>query len=583
MGWSLKKIFSVIGGTVIILAILAISCIFMSIKYGQDMSDASANRYQMYQLANELRHSSDDLTRLARTYVVSGGQEKWEKQYLEILDIRNGKIPRPIGYEQIYWDFRAADIDPSKGVGQTIALIDIMKEYGISEEELGKLTEAQVNSNDLVQTETTAMNMVKGLYSDDNGDFVLQGEPDLVQAREMMHDSVYHQNKAKIMKPVNEFFVLLNERTTNELAVAESLRELWEMVMVASMLAMLLVVLGGLFFVRNRTFALLSEVGSIAEGIAKGDLNQKIDTTDSSEEGRLLRVLNTMQEKLADVVSTIRSSAETIATASSEIAQGSLDLSNRTEEQASSLEETSSSMEELGSTVRQNADNAKQANELAVKASTVAVTGGEVVGDVVNTMKKINEASNNIADIISVIDGIAFQTNILALNAAVEAARAGEQGRGFAVVAGEVRNLAQRSAQAAKEISSLITNSVDRVEEGTILVNRAGETMNDVVTAIRHVADIMNEISDSSSEQSDGISQVSDAVLQMDGVTQQNAALVEQTAAATESLNSQAQHLVQAIAIFKIDQAKQVAHITGLNFKADQAKPVAHIALRNVS
>lgn len=562
MNWSLKQIFTAMGSLVGLLAIMAIGSIVMSSHYTSVFSDTATNRYQMYQLADEMRQSSDDLTRLARTYVVSGGEEKWEKQYFEILDIRNGKIPRPQGYEQIYWDFRAADVNPSKGAGETVPLMDLMKKYGISEAELAKLAEAQANSNELVQTETIAMNMVKGLYADSNGGFTVKGEPDLVKAREMMHNLAYHQYKAKIMKPVNEFFVLLDRRTSGEFASALSLSTRWEYIAIATAVIMSIMVLIALVVVRRRTSSLLAQVSTIAEGIADGNLSQKINASDHSEEGKLLSIMSAMQDKLASVVGTIRVSAEGVATASSEIAQGNIDLSHRTEEQASSLEETSASMEELGTTVRQNADSAKQANELAMKASTVAIKGGEVVGNVVDTMKGINEASQKIADIISVIDGIAFQTNILALNAAVEAARAGEQGRGFAVVAGEVRNLAQRSAEAAKEIKSLITNSVERVEQGTALVDQAGMTMNEVVTSIRHVTDIMNEINNASSEQSDGISQVGEAVIQMDENTQQNAALVEQTAAAAESLKNQAQQLVQAIAMFQINQNRKAANVT---------------------
>jgi len=557
MNWSLKQIFTTIGSLVVVLVVIAVASIVISTHYGDQVKQAAVNRYQMYQLADEMRQSSDDLTRLARTYVVSGGDVKWEKQYFEILDIRNGKMPRPKGYEQIYWDFRAADVDPSKGAGDTIGLIDLMKKHDVSEVELAKLSEAQANSNELVQTETIAMNMVKGLYADDNGKFTIKGEPDLAKAREMMHNLTYHQYKAKIMKPMNEFFILLDQRTQGELMAIQVIQERWEMVAISASVIMSIMVLVSLVFIRKRTSALLSDVGRIAEGISSGNLSQKINTSDHSEEGRLLAILNDMQSGLASIIGAIRMSAEGVATASSEIAQGNTDLSHRTEEQASSLEETSSSMEELSTTVQQNTDSAKKANELAVKASNVAMKGGEVVSDVVSTMKGINEASQKIADIISVIDGIAFQTNILALNAAVEAARAGEQGRGFAVVAGEVRNLAQRSAEAAKEIKVLITSNVERVEHGAILVDQAGMTMNEVVTSIRHVTDIMNEINSASSEQNDGISQIGQAVTHMDESTQQNAALVEQTAAVAESMKNQAQQLVQTIAMFQINQDKK--------------------------
>ena len=289
-----------------------------------------------------------------------------------------------------------------------------------------------------------------------------------------------------------------------------------------------------------------------AQRIGEGDLSHRITATGQDEIGQLLQALSVMQDSLVKVVSAVRQGSESVSTASAEIAQGNHDLSSRTESQASALEETAASMEELGSTVKQNADNARQANQLAQSASTVAVNGGEVVAQVVDTMKGINDSSRKIADIISVIDGIAFQTNILALNAAVEAARAGEQGRGFAVVASEVRSLAGRSADAAKEIKTLITDSVQRVEQGTALVDQAGTTMTEVVNSIRRVTDIMGEISAASSEQSAGVAQVGEAVTNMDQATQQNAALVEEMAAAAASLRAQAQDLVSTVAVFKL-------------------------------
>ncbi|WP_455556065.1 methyl-accepting chemotaxis protein [Comamonas sp.] len=290
----------------------------------------------------------------------------------------------------------------------------------------------------------------------------------------------------------------------------------------------------------------------VAQRIGAGDLSQDIRITSQDEIGQLLGALRDMQNNLAHVVRTVRVGSDNVALASSEIAHGNQDLSSRTENQAAALEETSASMEQLGSTVQQNADNARQANQLAQNASNVAVQGGQVVAQVVDTMKGISESSTRIADIISVIDGIAFQTNILALNAAVEAARAGEQGRGFAVVAGEVRSLAGRSAEAAKEIKALITASVERVGQGTALVDQAGATMDEVVASIRRVTDIMGEISAASTEQSAGVAQVGEAVSQMDQATQQNAALVEQMSAAATSLHNQAQELVQAVAVFKL-------------------------------
>jgi len=296
-----------------------------------------------------------------------------------------------------------------------------------------------------------------------------------------------------------------------------------------------------------------------ANKVAQGDLTLQIAVSGQDEVGQLLRALQTMVGSLSGVVRNVRESADSVSNASSEIAQGNSDLSARTEAQASALQETAASMDALGSTVRHNAENARQANQLALSASSVAVQGGEVVGQVVHTMKDINESSRKISDIISVIDGIAFQTNILALNAAVEAARAGEQGRGFAVVASEVRSLAGRSAEAAKEIKSLINASVERVEHGTTLVDQAGTTMDEVVSAIKRVTDLMGEISAASVEQSAGVVQVGEAVTQMDRSTQQNAALVEEMAAAASSLRSQAQDLVQQVALFKLNGSDGLA------------------------
>jgi methyl-accepting chemotaxis protein len=290
----------------------------------------------------------------------------------------------------------------------------------------------------------------------------------------------------------------------------------------------------------------------IAKTVAAGDLTSRIDVDSNDETGELLAALKEMNGALLAIVGQVRSGAETMATATNEIASGNLDLSSRTEQQAGALEETASSMEELTATVKQNADNARQANQLALSASEVATRGGAVVGDVVATMGSINESANKIVDIIGVIDGIAFQTNILALNAAVEAARAGEQGRGFAVVASEVRNLAQRSAGAAKEIKALIGDSVEKVGEGSRLVNQAGATMEEIVTSVRRVTDIMAEITSASQEQEAGIEQINQAIGEMDSVTQQNAALVEEAAAAAQSLQVQSSQLEQVVSAFRL-------------------------------
>jgi methyl-accepting chemotaxis protein len=286
--------------------------------------------------------------------------------------------------------------------------------------------------------------------------------------------------------------------------------------------------------------------------VADGDLSSRINMTAGGASGLLMRTMQDMNDKLVAMIVNMRSGTALIAAGASEIARGNMDLSARTEQQAASLEETASSMEELTATVKQNAEHAHQASKLAISASEVAVKGGEVVSEVVGTMASINDSSRRIAEIIGVIDGIAFQTNILALNAAVEAARAGEQGRGFAVVASEVRSLAQRSAAAAKEIKALIEDSAGRVQSGGKLVDEAGRTMNEIVTSVKRVTDIMAQIAAASREQGGGIEQVNRAIAQMDQVTQQNAALVEEASAAAESLKTQAAQLTQAVTVFRV-------------------------------
>ena len=325
--------------------------------------------------------------------------------------------------------------------------------------------------------------------------------------------------------------------------------------MVWGLLAVAVVLAGGLGWGITRN--LLRQLGgepstavAVARAVAEGDLTTPIRIAPKDTDS-LLAWLQTMQQGLSKAVNEVRENSDHVAHASSEIASGNQDLSGRTEQQAGELQQTAATMEQLGTTVRHNADNARQASQLAQGASTVAIKGGEVVGQVVETMKGINESSQRIVDIIGVIDGIAFQTNILALNAAVEAARAGEQGRGFAVVAAEVRSLAQRSAEAAKEIKGLIDASVDRVQHGSTLVDEAGHTMGEVVSAIRRVSDIVGEISAASSEQSSGVAQVGQAITRMDQGTQQNAALVEQSAAAADGLRQLAQELVKTVAVFK--------------------------------
>jgi len=333
----------------------------------------------------------------------------------------------------------------------------------------------------------------------------------------------------------------------------------------------------GIFITRSIVRPIQDAV-AVADRVSSGDLSSQFTVTTRDETGQLMAALQKMNDNLLGIVTRVRAGTETIATASAEIAAGNLDLSSRTEQQAGSLEETASSMEELTSTVRQNADNARRANTMASEAASIAGQGGAVIAQVVGTMSEINASSRKIVDITSVIDSIAFQTNILALNAAVEAARAGEQGRGFAVVASEVRNLAHRSAAAAKEIKSLIDDSVQKVEAGTTLVDSAGTTMTNIVQSISLVTGIMSEISHASDEQSAGIEQVNAAITEMDQATQQNAALVEQAAAAAGSMQEQAAHLADVVSVFKTGGSNVATHAAPAPARSQEA-PAGRLAL----
>ena len=554
---TLKQLFAYLFGLAAVMGLCLLAALLEIAQKQDELARVNETRYQSYLLADELRQGSDDLTRLARTYVLTA-DPAYEQQYLDILDIRNGRKPRPQQYQRVYWDFVAAGKAKPRPDGATVALAELMKQAGFSEQEFAKLRQAQANSDALVKTEIAAMNAVKGLFDDGKGGFSRKGEPDLELARKLMHDKNYHQYKANIMAPIDEFFVLLDQRT--QAGVDAAARAGGQVFALA--VALLALLCGGLgaalLLVYRRLRAQLggepAYAAAVADRIASGQLAFAVELRDG-DRASLLFAMGAMRQRLAEIVGEVRAGTDSIATAAGQIAAGNLDLSTRTEEQAGSLEQTAASMERLTATVKQNADNARQARQLAESATDVALKGGAVVGQVVETMSSINDSSKQIADITGVIDGIAFQTNILALNAAVEAARAGEQGRGFAVVASEVRSLAQRAAAAAKEIKDLIVDSVDKVGAGARLVDQAGATMQEIVASVKRVTDVMSEIAAASGEQTVGIEQINQAVNQMDQATQQNAALVEQAAAAAGSLRQQAGHLAEVVGVFQLAEA----------------------------
>ena len=441
-----------------------------------------------------------------------------------------------------------------------------------------EVTSSLAKLEDSVQKNTRALEQFKGMINSDEGrhlfDVLTETRGGYAQAREaavkLLRDGQAEAAGQYVLKnlrpPQNKFFDALKTMVAfQEKLMQDSAEEARnhgsvaiKSTLILSAIAALAAIVIGVIITRSITIPVNRAV-DVARTVAAGDLTSRITVTSKDEIGMLLASLAEMNDNLKKIVGEVRNGTEEIATATTEVATGNMDLSSRTEEQASALEETASSMEELTSTVKQNSENARQANQLAQSAAAVAVRGGDVVSQVVATMESINTSASKIVDIISVIDGIAFQTNILALNAAVEAARAGEQGRGFAVVASEVRNLAQRSASAAKEIKVLIGDSVEKVEAGNKLVSTAGTTMDEVVASVHKLTSIVGEITTASREQEMGIEQINEAITSMDTVTQQNAALVEEAAAATSALQEQAGKLAQAVSVFKLDEMASAA------------------------
>ncbi|MBZ5487156.1 methyl-accepting chemotaxis protein [Halomonas aquamarina] len=557
---SVKTVFLALFSIVVMISLLVLAASFMTKQQSVKVDTANKDRYESYLLASELRQNSLTLTRLARNYVVTG-DATWADQYQEVIDIASGTAPRPRYYNRIYWEFRAAGLDPAEGFDEPKALLELMRELGFTDEEFALLAESQQRSQDLVVMETRAMELTEQANS-------LTGEASQAarqQAIDLMFNAEYNRNAAHIMEPIDQFYALLDARTDGAIVEAEASRNFWSGA-VLFLSALLSVTVGLLLWWGYRVIigqlgAEPAEVRALVDQVAKGDLSEDFGLR-NIRPNSLMASLAHMQDSLSDVVNTVRTSSENVATGSSQIASGNTDLSQRTEEQASNLQQTAAAMDEISSVVTSTEETAKEAVRLALGASDVATQGGEVVGRVETMMADIQASSRKIADIISVIDEIAFQTNILALNASVEAARAGEQGRGFAVVAGEVRNLAQRSASSAQEIRTLITDSVAKIESGGKLVNEAGATMQDIVSHVQNVTSMMNEISAAATEQTTGIRQISDAIVQLDAVTQQNASLVEEAATAADSLDHQANQLVTAVSIFKLKKDADEASTT---------------------
>jgi len=489
-------------------------------KLDDNTADLASDKVPKLVLAYEVIGGLNDIARAMRNTMLSKDPETVRKEVERIETRRKENATRLDALSKLVAD----DADPqSKAKFQ--AVMDAREKYLVVQASFVQMSRDESKRDEAVKYLLTSVRKEQNAYMNALGDMVKFQNEAVIQAS---------REAAQAYKSSRNMMVALT-------AVAASLAA-WVLYLIT----------------RSITRPLSSAV-TLAQAVAGGDLTMQVSSETRDETGELLRALRDMNESLSRTVGQVRSGSDTIAIASNQIATGNLDLSSRTEQQASSLEETASSMEQLTSTVSQNAENARQAAKLVLSASDYASKGGQVVGQVVTTMGAIKESSGKIVDIISVIDAIAFQTNILALNAAVEAARAGEQGRGFAVVASEVRTLAQRSASAAREIKELIGQSVETVETGARLVSEAGATMDGIVSAVQQVANIMTEISAASSEQSSGIEQVNQAIVSIDDVTQQNAALVEEAAAAAQSMREQAELLSQSVAVFKLSNQAEYA------------------------
>ncbi|QZA80696.1 methyl-accepting chemotaxis protein [Deefgea piscis] len=538
---SIKQIFYILALGVAALLGMIIVTNHLSNIANADINKAQKSRYESYLLADELRQSSDDLTRLARTYVLTG-DARYEAQYMAILDIRNGVRFRPEAYQRIYWDLVANGNQPPRPDSQVkIALTELMRETGFTEAEMKKLVEAANNSDELVKTEVIAMNAVKGLFLDANGQFTIKGPPNMKMAAQIMHDTKYHQNKIMIMKPVDEFFTLLDNRTQTAIDQAEHRASQITYFMFALLAAGLIFIIGLLIVAYRIIFRCLGcepqRASHIIQTISRGDLTVQIDL-EKNDNVSLLYHTKMMVARLADVMVNVSQASSLLTFASNEILVSSQSLSQGASEQAVSVEQTSAAVEEMSSSIALASENARATDEIASQSSASAIEGGEVFKQTVDAMRQI-------AKKISVIDEIAYRTDLLALNAAIEAARAGIHGKSFAVVAAEVRKLAGNSKFAAQEVSQVARDSV-------LLAERAGDLLEQMVPSICRTAILVQEISTASREQSYGLEQINSAICQLVQATQINANESERLSATSEEMNVQASQLQEMIRFFRI-------------------------------
>ncbi len=572
-----------------ILGILLV--IFLMFDNEQKLNVAQEVRYQSYLRADELRQSSDELTRLARTYVVTG-DDRYESMYWDVLDIRNGKKARPLAYERIYWDLVVDYGTKPRADGNTVALNDLMKQLGFTDEEMALLTQAQKNSDGLVTTETIAMNAIKGLYDDGQGNYTVQKAPDRDLAIRIMHDVTYHTDKASIMKPIDEFFAKLDQRTAAKvMELSQTADLLLTLSIILAVLVLVLIVFVGSLVTRKVSRSLgadPAEIERITDQVAQGNLELELDSTVKtgvyvsvvrmvgslkrksavlarlsegnlvvespleSANDRLGLAIQTLIDSLNSTLGRISQTVEQVNAGAQQVADASQSLSQGATEQASSLEQITSQLAEINGQAKTNMQGALSVNQLATTAKDSAAQGAGQMQLVVEAMAEINKSAEGIRKIAKAIDDIAFQTNLLSLNANVEAARAGKYGKGFAVVADEVRSLAVRSGASVKEATELVNQALRNIDHGNKLALTTAKQIDGIVGIATQVADIAQDVSVASKLQSQGLDQISTGLDQIDHVTQSNTASAEESASAAEELAGQATEVRALLAQFRI-------------------------------